>query len=92
MAAEAQVSIRENARRTGEELDKIAQVVEEKRQKVKSLFDKVNEAAAQELEKQDVTPDDYENVAAAKDDAETIASNAMEILSNTWDIAISIFS
>lgn len=67
-------------------------MVEEKRQKVQSLLDKVDEAAVQELEKPNVSVDDYENVAAAKDDAETIASTAMEILSNIWDIAISIFS
>ena len=67
-------------------------MVEEKRQKVQSLLDKVDEAAAQELEKPNVSVDDYENVAAAKDDAASIASQAMDILTNTWDIATSIFS
>ena len=67
-------------------------MVEEKRQKVQSLLDKVEEAARQELEKPNVTPDDYENVSAAKDDAASIASQAMDILTNTWDIATSIFS
>jgi hypothetical protein len=67
-------------------------VVEEKRQTVQSKLDKVYEAANQELEKPDVSFDDYENVTTAKEDAQAIAAQAYDILSNTWDTAMSIFS
>ena len=73
------------------EVNKIAEVVEQKREVVTHLKEEVMSMANSELQKANITTEEVANINAIKDDAVTIAEKAAEILTNSMDVAQSIF-
>ena len=89
LAKEANVDL--NSKGSGDEMNKIAEVVERKKEVVTHLKEEVMNMANTELQKPNITPDEVENINAIKDDAIAVAEKAAEILASGMEIAQSIF-
>jgi hypothetical protein len=89
LAKEAQVDI--DKKGSVNELNKIAEVVERKKEVVTHMKEEVMSMANSELQHPNITPDQVENINAIKDDAIAVAEKASEILQSGMEIAQNLF-
>jgi NADH dehydrogenase FAD-containing subunit len=74
------------------DVEKIAEVVERKKEVVTHLKEEVMNMANSELQKPNITADEVENITAIKDDAVAVAQQAAEILASGMEAAQALLS
>lgn len=90
LAEEADVDVMSNG--SNNEMNKIAEVVEQKTEVVTNLKEQVMNMANSELQEPNITASEVENINLIKEDALIIAKKAAEILASGMEAAEAIFS
>lgn len=90
LAEEANVDVMSDG--SNNEMNKIAEVVEQKKEVVTNLKEQVLNMANSELQAPNITASEVENINMIKEDAVMVAKEAAEILADGMEAAQALFS